>query len=85
MSKKDPIAVEASFDRKGSPRPRAFTWRGKRRLVTSWGRSRKQEGLLHMLVMERLGEVYELAYDLDDGTWLLLRAPDDFGRRRGPI
>ncbi len=80
----EPIEVEARFDRDGTPRPTAFSWRGRRYVITSFGRRWEHKGAQHMLVMAPEGEVYELAYLWGESPWRLLRAPGDFGYKPEP-
>jgi hypothetical protein len=75
------IDVETRLQANGTLRPKAFRWREQRYEITSMGRRWRHEGVDHMLVMAPEGLPFELAYVHADGTWLLLRAPGDFGSR----
>jgi hypothetical protein len=74
-----PISVETWRRRDGRSQPSAFTYRGRRILIRDIGRQWEQEGVFHYLVMDQLGEIYELAFDQSGEGWLLVRGPQDLG------
>jgi hypothetical protein len=75
------INVEIRVQADGTLQPKAFRWRERRYEISSIGRRWRHEGGEHMLVMAPEGMPFELAYVHADGTWRLLRTPDDFGSR----
>lgn len=77
------ITVETRLDAEGLMRPQAFVWRGRRCVIFSHGRRWEQAGELHFLVQDNRQGTYELALEREQGRWSLLRAPQDFGPKRG--
>jgi len=71
------IQVEVRSDAKGRVRPRAFTWRSSRRVITSLGRTWLEGDERHYLVLVAQDRAYELA-ESPEG-WRLIRRPEDFG------
>lgn len=72
-----PIQVEAKIFPEGRVRPLSFLWEGEQVVVASLGRSWREGGERHFLVMSPDERVYELVY-LPDGSWRLRRRPQDF-------
>jgi hypothetical protein len=80
----EPIDVEARLTSEGRLRPVAFHWRGQRLRVYAYGRDWQTDEAEHMLVQTAGERVFELAHRPSDGSWQLIRSPQDFGppRRR---
>ena len=78
----EPIDVEARRTSDGRLRPVAFDWHGQRLMVHAYGREWRSGEAEHMLVQVMGEQVFELAYRPVDGTWRLIRAPQDFGPPR---
>lgn len=76
----EPTQVEARIDTDGVPLPRAFTWQGRRLVITDLGRSWEDErddgpGLVrHFLVMVASGDRFELTQHVSTGRWRVVRA-----------
>ncbi len=81
---KDPIAVETRLEPDGTLLPLAFIWRNHRHSIHSFGRRWEQGSQVHFLVQDERMRTFELAYAPEDASWILLRAPEDFGPRRRP-
>lgn len=82
---KDPISVEVRFARDGSITPLNFIWRGQNYAVSSLGRRWEEDGARHYLVMDTHGEVYEIAFFMQEGYWRLCKAPTRRARPGRPI
>jgi hypothetical protein len=78
---KEPIAVEARFERDGTLRPLSFDWKGRRYLVESQGRQWEEKDVQHFLVMVGEDQVFELAYFPSENQWKLIRSPHDLRRQ----
>jgi hypothetical protein len=70
------LSVEARFEPDRSLRVLAFTWQGRRRLVTSQGRQWEADDGRHVLVMVPEERVFELVFVRESGQWLMRRAPE---------
>jgi hypothetical protein len=74
----EPTKVEARFDEKGVPTPRAFTWQGRQLLITDLGRRWEEKGddglVRHFLVMVAGGDRFELIQRASTGRWRIVRA-----------
>jgi hypothetical protein len=79
------LQVEARVDAEGPPQPLAFVWDGDHLRVTSIGRTWRDSGEHHYLVMVPGDLVFELAYSFAEGTWRLVRRPQDFGPSRTSV
>jgi hypothetical protein len=73
----EPAVVEVQVRRDGTVRPLAFSWRGQRYQVESWGRDSREtsEGRsLHCYLVQTAGfETWELCQDVDGAQWTLVR------------
>jgi hypothetical protein len=65
------IDVTARFGHTGEIKPLHFTWRQAEYLVTSVGRSWKDEAGHHILVMVPGDKVVELIFQADQERWYL--------------
>ena len=72
------IDVEARRTSDGRLRPVAFVWRGLRLAVHAYGREWRTGETEHMLVQVTGERIFELAHRPADGSWQLIRAPQDF-------
>ena len=73
----EPVGVETRARRDGTPRPIAFTWRGRRYRITAWGREETTGDESHprrcYLVQTVGAETWELCRDQEGGQWTLSR------------
>lgn len=73
----EPVSIEVQFRRDGKIRPRAFTWRGRRYEVTSWGREgtvTRGDRQVHCYLVQTAGfESWELCRDVETAQWTLAR------------
>jgi nicotinamide-nucleotide amidase len=71
------VIVEARLRPDGTELPLAFSWRGQRHEILSWGResAQRQEGrdVRCYLVQTAGSQTWELCLDLGQGQWLLTR------------
>jgi hypothetical protein len=74
---REPVSVEVQVRRDGTARPVAFSWRGHRYGVESWGRESRENsdgGTLHCYLVQTAGFVtWELCQDVDTAQWILVR------------
>ena len=68
------VAVEAHFLPDGKVQPTAFTWRGRRWIVSGLGRQWDDADGRHVLVLVADGSRFELCLTLPQTGWRLLRA-----------
>ena len=78
---KEHIEVETGLDSEGSLLPRAFTWRGERFAILSFGRRWSVGSRRHVLVKAPGDKTFEIVYDAQDSSWWMVRSPRDFGPR----
>lgn len=69
---RESIEVKARFDREGGITPLEFSSQARHVVVTSIGRSWREAGERHVLVMDHEARVYELVFDSDEGRWYLI-------------
>jgi hypothetical protein len=71
------VSVEVRLRADGTVRPLAFTWRGCRHEIVSWGREGEREAagrLMHCYLVQTTGtETWELCRDAETADWLLTR------------
>ena len=71
------VRVEAQLRRDGTPSPQAFSWRGHRYQIVSWGREgtmmRDGSASRYYLVQTPGPESWELCQDTETGGWMLAR------------
>ena len=65
----EPVEVTARFGKDGKIYPERFVWQGKSLRVEGVGRRWEQDGALHILVMAREGQVFELVFRPAAGKW----------------
>jgi hypothetical protein len=73
----EPIEVTAHFDEHGAITPLHFTWKGSHFRVESTGRHWSDEAGQHMLVMLSSGKIYELLFNIAQGSWYIARTGPD--------
>lgn len=73
----EPIDVESRLRKDGIPLPLAFTWRGQRYQIESWGResTKATDGRsVHCYLVQTAGlETWELCQDIEKAQWTLTR------------
>lgn len=74
---REPVSVEVQVRRDGTVRPVAFSWRGRRYQVESWGRESRETSdgcTQHCYLVQTAGfETWELCQDVDGAQWTLVR------------
>lgn len=73
----EPVSVEVQVRRDGTVRPMAFTWRGRRYQIESWGRenidTQARPARRCFLVQTSGFESWELCQDAEATQWTLVR------------
>jgi len=73
----EPVSVELQARADGTARPVAFTWRGCRYRIESWGREAEEMRAgraLHTALIQTSGpETWELSQDKETAQWTLTR------------
>jgi hypothetical protein len=73
----EPVSVEIQFRRDGTVRPMAFSWRGRRYRIESWGRENadtRDRPTLHCYLVQTEGfESWELCQNTETAHWTLVR------------
>jgi hypothetical protein len=71
------VSVEVRLRSNGTVLPLAFSWRGRRHPIKSWGREsldkRAGRRVRSYLVQTAGPETWELSHDLESGQWKLVR------------
>ncbi len=70
----EPVEVTVRFGPQGQITPLQFTWKERRYLVESTGRSWSGDDGLHMLVMAGSGAMFELVFAPGEGRWYVEQA-----------
>jgi hypothetical protein len=74
---KEPVNVEVQIRRDGTARPVAFSWRGHRYRVESWGRESQETSdgcTVHCYLVQTADlATWELCQDVDAAQWTLVR------------
>ena len=70
----EPIDVTAQFDQAGNVRPSRFTWKKGIVLVESTGRQWLADDGWHVLVLDGVGNAYELVFVATERRWYLRQA-----------
>jgi hypothetical protein len=78
----DLIHVEARFREDGEILPLVFVWEDHRFSVLALGRQWHEGQSHHFLVITSGEQVFEIAYNEEDGNWCMERSPTDFERNR---
>lgn len=74
--------VETKVVSPGWLRPLAFSYKGQRIPVVSYGRQWVEDGIEHYLVMDSRQRVFQLAHHQAENRWTLEKSPGDFGPNR---
>ena len=73
----EPVSVEVQVRRDGTVRPMAFTWRGRRYQIESWGRESsdtQSRPTRHCFLVQTSGfDSWELCQDTETAQWMLVR------------
>lgn len=73
----EPVSVEVQVRRDGTVRPLAFSWRGRRYEITSWGREgtvTRDDRMLRCYLVQTAGfESWELCQEIETAQWTLAR------------
>jgi len=78
----DVIHVEARFREDGEILPLVFVWEDHRFSVLALGRQWQEGQSRHFLVMTSGEQVFEIAYNEEEGNWCMERSPAEFERNR---
>ncbi len=79
------IHLEARFGDDGEILPLVFVWEERRFSVLTLGRQWQEGDLRHFLVMTSGEQVFEIAYNEENGSWCMRRSPAEFVRKRRAV